>query len=127
MNTIKVLLIDPATRTVTEIEIEKGIDAIYKAMNCDSFECPLEFPNGDALYCDEEGKLNRSKLVGGFTYTNGWNDIVMNKALVIGTTPSGKSTNCKSKPADILNSKEWGRIRWSPKELAEVYLNAMGF
>jgi hypothetical protein len=127
MKKIKVLLIDPATRTVTEIEIEKGIDAIYKAMNCDMFECPVEFPNGDVMYCDEEGKLNLSKLVGGFTYSKGWHDIIMNKALVIGSTRGGNSANCKSKPADILNSKEWGEIRWSPKELAAKYINQMGF
>jgi len=124
---MKALLIDPATRTVTEIKIEKGINAIYKAMDCDMFECPVELPNGDVLYCDEEGKLNREKLIGGFTYSQGWCDIIMNKALVIGSTPSGNSTNCKSKPADILNSKEWGAIRWAPKHLAEKYLNDMGF
>lgn len=128
MKTIKVLLIDPATQTVTEIEIEQGIDAIYKAMNCDMFEIPVEFPNGDVLYCDEEGKLNREKLIGGFTYTKGWHDIIMNKALVIGTNPkTGNSISCKSKPADILETKEWGKIRWSPKDLAELYLDRMGF
>ena len=127
MKMIKVLLIDPATRTVTEITINNNIDAIYKAMDCSMFEVPIEFPNGDALYCDEEGKLNREKLIGGFTYSNGWHDIIMNKALVIGTTRGGNSTNCKSKPADILNTKEWGAIRWSPKELAEQYLDSIGF
>ena len=127
MNTMKVLLIDPATRTVTEIEIEKGSAAIYKAMNCERFECPVELPNGDVMYCDEEGKLNREKLIGGFTYTKGWHDIIMNKALVIGTTRGGNSTSCKSKPADILETKEWGKIRWSPKHLAELYLDSIGF
>jgi len=92
------------------------------------FECPVEFPNGDVLYCDEEGKLNRNKLIGGFTYSKGWNDIVMNKALVIGSTRNtGASRSCKSKPADILNTKEWGAIRWAPKILAEKYLDDMGF
>lgn len=127
MNTMKVLLIDPATRTVTEIEIEKGSAAIYKAMNCERFECTVELPNGDVMYSDEEGKLNREKLIGGFTYTSGWHDIIMNKALVIGTTRGGNSTSCKSKPEDILNSKEWGKIRWSPKDLAELYLDSIGF
>ena len=128
MKTIKVLLIDPATRTVTPIEIETGIQAIYKAMDCNMFEAPVEFPNGDVLYCDEEGKLNREKLIGGFTYSEGWNDIIMNKALVIGTNPrTGDSTNCKSTPAEILRTKEWGAIRWATKEGAEKYLDHIGF
>lgn len=127
MKTIKVLLIDPATRTVTPIEINKGIEAIYKAMDCEMFECPVDFPNGDVLYCDEEGKLNRKKLIGGFTYSHGWNDIIMNKALVIGSTRDGDSKDCKSTPEEIRNSKEWGAIRWAPKHLAEKYLDDMGF
>lgn len=125
---MKALLIDPATQTVTQIEINNNIDAIYKAMDCEMFECPVEFPNGDVLYCDEEGKLNREKLIGGFTYPKAWNDIIMNKALVIGTNPrTGDSTDCKSTPAEILNSTEWGKLAWSPKTLAEKFLDKMGF
>ena len=128
MKTIKVLLINPANQTVTQIEIENSLQGIYKAMDCRMFECPVELPNGDAVYCDEEGKLNREKLIGGFTYPKAWNDIVMNKALVIGTNHNtGASVDCKSTPAEILNSKEWGRIAWSPKHLAEKYLDEIGF
>jgi hypothetical protein len=124
---MKALLIDPATRTITTIDIAKGIDAIYKAMDCEMFECPVEFPNGDTLYCDEEGKLNRKKLIGGFTYPKGWNDVVMNKALVIGTNPkTGESRDCKSKPEDILVT-EWGQIKWFSKDECERLLDRMGF
>ena len=125
MKLIKVLLIDPATRTVTEIEINNNSAAIYKAMDCSMFECPVEFPNGDVMYCDEEGKLNREKLIGGFTYPKQWNDIIMNKALVIGTTPNGNSKSCKTKIADVMEA--WGGIAWVVKEKAEQYLDDMGF
>ena len=123
--TISVLLIDPSTQTITPIEIEKGIEAIYKAMDCEIFECPIEYANGDVLYCDEEHKLNRSKLIGGFTYPNAWNDVIMNKALVIGTSPNGDSTNCKSKPSDIQNMD--GGIQWYDKASCESVLQFMGF
>ena len=122
---MKVLLIDPATRSVTEIEINNNSDAIYKAMDCSMFECPVEFPNRDVMYCDEEGKLNRDKLIGGFTFPEAWNDIIMNKALVVGTTPNGNSTSCKTKIADVL--KAWGGIAWVTKESANRYLDDKGF
>lgn len=124
---MKAILIDPATQTITEIELEKGIDAIYKAMNCQMFECPVEFKNGDVLYCDEEGKLNAERLIGGFTYPKAWNDIIMNKALVIGTNPkTGDSKSCKSTIAEI-KSGEYGRIAWVTKEKAQLYLENIGF
>lgn len=125
---MKALLIDPTTQTITTIDIAKGIDAIYKAMDCEMFECPVEFANGDTLYCDEEGKLTHThKQTGGFTYPKGWHDIIVGKALVIGTNHrTGESTDCKSKPEDILVT-EWGQIKWvSPAEVNAV-LERMGF
>jgi hypothetical protein len=126
MAKMNVILIDPATQTITEIQIEKGIAAIYAAMNCEMFECPVEFPNGDVMYCDEEGKLNREKLIGGFTYPKEWSDIIMNKALVIGTNPNtGDSRHCKSTINEIKEA--WGGIAWVTKEKANEYLDAIGF
>lgn len=121
------LLIDPATQTITVIELEKGLQAIYKAMNCEMIEAPVEFPNGDTLYCDEESKLNRAKLIGGFTYgfPNYWCDIIMNKAIVIGTTSSGNDANCKSTPEYI--AKLWGGIQWKTVPQCEALLDRMGF
>jgi len=123
---MKVLLIDPETQTIKEIEIEKGIKAIYEAMDCEMFECPIYFDNGDVLYCDEEGKLNREKLVGGFTYPKQWGDVIMNKALVIGTDHStGDSVSCKSTPEYVKNA--WGPIQFINKEKCEWALDKMGF
>ena len=65
---MKAILINPETRKITEIELEEGLQAIYEAMKCERFECPIELENGDTMYADEEGKLNREKLVGGFVY-----------------------------------------------------------
>ena len=123
---MKVLLIDPANQTITEIEIEKGIKAVYAAMDCKIFEVPIEFDNGDALYCDEEGKLDREKLIGGFTYPKEWGDIIMNKALVIGTNRmTGDSISCKSTVESV--KKAWGGIAWVTKERAEDYLDDIDF
>lgn len=71
--------------------------------------------------------LNHEKLIGGFTYENGWHDIIMNKALVIGSTRGGNSTSCKSKKSDILLTKDWGLLKWRTKEYCETYLDRMGF
>lgn len=125
---MKAILIDPTTQTVKVIEIEKGIQAIYKALNCDTFECPVELPNRDTFYCDEEGKLTHSeKQTGGFTYKRGWNDVIVGKCLVVGTTSGGNSTDCKSNPEDLLNSKDWGSLVWVNAERTNALLERMGF
>lgn len=125
MTKIKVLLIDPATLTITPMEIETGIDAIYKALECETFECPVDFDNGDTLYCDEEGKLKgREGITGGITYPKNWdpNNPVVNKCLVIGQNRNtGDSANCKSTPDYILNNPQFGKLKWIPKEIAEQF------
>jgi hypothetical protein len=100
--TMKALLIDPAKKTITEIEIEKGINAIYKAIDCSTFECPaVDFPNNDALYCDEEALLNPEKIEGGFMYPH-WSYPIVGKALVLGTNlNTGDSVSVKT-PAEVI-------------------------
>lgn len=122
---MKVLLINPVDQTIKEIEIDGSLKSIYEAMDCEMIECPIYFDNGDALYCDEEGKLNRSNLVGGFSYPQ-WNDIIMNKAIVIGTNENtGESKSCKSTPEEVQNA--WGSIRWFDKDTCENLLDRYGF
>jgi hypothetical protein len=122
---MKALLIDPATRTVTPIEIEKGLAAIYAAMDCTMIEAPIEFDNGDTLYVDEEGKLKgEESITGGFTYPKTWNaaNPCVNKCLVVGTNrKTGNDVSCKSTPDYILNNPEFGAIRWLGKEEAQSF------
>jgi hypothetical protein len=117
---MKALLIDPATKTITEIEIAKGIDAIYKAIDCSTFECPaVDFPNNDALYCDEEALFFPEKIEGGFMYPH-WCYPIIGKALVLGTNlNTGGSVSVKTSAEVIGRNIIWvdktAALRWAAK------------
>jgi hypothetical protein len=93
---MRAILINPEDQTVTEIDIEKGLPAIYAQIgnNCSTFECPFTYPNGDTIYCDEEGLYHEN--IGGFMY-DGWASPIVGRALVIGQNPNtGNSIDAKS-------------------------------
>ena len=98
---MKALLINPENKTVTTVDLGKGLDAIYKAMDCDLFDV-VNLPNGDAIYVDDEGLLKPDKIIGAFIFPN-WNYPLVNKCLVIGTNrATGNSVSCKSTPESLL-------------------------
>ena len=102
---MKAILIDPETKTVKEIEIEKGIDAIYKAIDCNIFTCPITYENNDCLYCDDEG-LYKEDIIGGIIYPN-WSYPIVGKSIIIGTNDDGESVDCKSTVDDIKKDLIW--------------------
>ena len=99
---MKVLLIDPEEKTITEIQISKGLDPIYKAIGCDMFECPIQYENQDTLYCDEESWLKYDGHEKGFAFPN-WKSPILGKALIMGCDDEGESEDCKSTPKDFSN------------------------
>jgi hypothetical protein len=56
-NLISGYKIDSRNRIITMVELEKGdYDEIYSILGygCRSYECPIYFDNGDAIFTDEE-------------------------------------------------------------------------
>jgi len=123
---MKALLIDPSNQTITEIEFDGGLEAIYKIMECNMVEAPIEFENGDILWCDEEGKLKyEDEIIGGITYTKDWYDVITGKCLVTGIDEEGDTCDCKSTP-DYIKTAYRG-FRWVTKDEAVRYLEMNGF
>ena len=93
---MKVLKIDVVAKTVTEIELEKGITNIYNAIGngCNLFCVPVEFDNGDCLFADDEALLQDN--VEGAFIMEGWSFPIVGNALVIGTNYEGDSTDAKT-------------------------------
>lgn len=93
---MKVLKIDVVAKTVTEIELEKGIKNIYAAIGngCNLFCVPVEFDNGDCLFADDEALLQEN--VEGAFIMEGWSFPIVGNALVIGTNYEGDSTDAKT-------------------------------
>jgi len=100
---MKAILIDPAKRTVSEVDIKKGsLKDIYKTLECSTFECPVSYPNGDTMYCDEEAWLTYDEEDTGFMFPD-WSYAFLGKALIIGCTKGGNDADCKSKISDFKN------------------------
>lgn len=107
---MKALLIDPATKTVSEIEIEEGIKAIQKAIGdeCTTFACPITLDNNDCFYVDDEGLFH--DITGGIMMKD-WNFPIVGKIVVLGTNNRGKSVDVKTKADDLAKL-----IFWQSKE-----------
>lgn len=101
---MRAILINPEDRTVTEIQIKKGNNAIYAAIDCEAFECPITFDNNDTMYWDEDGVFKPQK--GGITMED-WCVPVLGKILILGTNSRGNSVNAASKIEDIEKIITW--------------------
>jgi len=99
---MKAILIDPQNKSVTEVTVGKGLAAIYKMLDCSMIEAPVNYPNGDVMYCGEEAWLTYEETDTGFMFPE-WSYAILGKALIVGTTPNGNDRDCKSKVSDFKN------------------------
>lgn len=97
---MKAIYINAIDKTVTEIEIEKGINPIYSKLECDIFECPMQRENNDFLYVDEEGMLKPERNFG-FIFGEYPQQPLFGHGLLIGTDEFGNSIDCESKTEDV--------------------------
>ena len=101
---MKVIKIDVVNKTITELEIEPGIQAIYKAIECDTFDCvPLRspFPKGHVIYVDDNGLLNEP--IGAFKI-KGYSQPLSGHGLIGGIDSAGESIDCT---VTIEQVQEW--------------------
>ena len=110
----KGLLIDVVAKTITDIQITDYHD-IYKLIGngCDLFAVPVEFPNGDTIYIDDEGLLK--EVHGGF-FMNGWSYPLCGNAVILGQDEEGDIADCMSGIDEMRRS-----IIFVSKEYAEVW------
>jgi hypothetical protein len=112
---MKVIKIDSANKTITNIELGKGSKPIYEAIGneCNCFACPVELDNGDVLYTDDEGLFH--PFEGGVRMPD-WNYPIVGNILIIGTTENGESTDAKTTIEEITPL-----IKWVSKAECEVW------
>lgn len=66
---VHAILVDPELRKISVVEI--GVDnfqSAYDLIGCEMIECAYRFPNGDALYVDEEALVKANRPVGLFKF-----------------------------------------------------------
>lgn len=92
----KALKINVEKQTIESVEINDYKDIYAKIGNgCQLFEIPLEFENGDGLYCDEESLLRGQDIKGGFMMPD-WRIPIVGNAIILGCDEEGDSISCKS-------------------------------
>ena len=119
---IKVLLIDPFAKSITEHEIEEGLQAIYDILDCNMIEAPVTFPpSGDALYCDEEAWLHAGdSALAGFMFPD-WSYAILGKALIVGTDEEdGVDIDC------TMTVDDFDKIIWKESWEMEDQARQMG-
>ena len=89
---MKAILIDSINKEVKEIEIGKGIDEMYKFLNCQCFTIASYLPKEDAIFVDDEGLLNGTDVF--FTYEGAHQPFAGN-GLIMGCDDEGESVDCK--------------------------------
>lgn len=98
---MKAILVDPFNRTIEMVDHKGGLQSIYNLLDCTTFEAPIQYDNGDAMYVDEEAWLNvDDNKLAGFTFPN-IPHVILGKGLIVGTDHEGADVDCKSVPTDF--------------------------
>lgn len=89
---MKAILIDAKNREVKEVEIGKGIDEMYKFLQCECFTIASYLEKNDAIFVDDEGLMNGPDVF--FTYEGAHQPFAGN-GLIMGCDDMGESVDCK--------------------------------
>ena len=89
---MKAILIDSINKEVKEVEIGKGIDEMYKFLQCECFTVASYLPKEDAIFVDDEGLMNGTDVF--FTYEGAHQPFAGN-GLIMGCDSKGNSVDCK--------------------------------
>ena len=99
------ILIDPFTKTVTEVQVGADISAWYKLLGCELLEVISIRPQVD-LWIDEEGFF-KTPPEQAYFYLNGLLDPIPGRALILSHDQAGESTSLYAKKADIEPHISW--------------------
>lgn len=88
---MKGYLVDPFERTVTEVEVpyrEKGLQAFYELLQCETFDVARIHENGDVLYVDDDGLFKPGNQ---FFLAADYPQPLCGRALLLGTDTDGET------------------------------------
>ena len=95
---MKAILIDSINKEVKEIEIGKGIEAMYEFLKCQYFTVGSYLDKQDAIFVDDEGLMNGTDVF--FTYEGAHQPFAGN-GLIMGCDDEGESVDCKISFAEV--------------------------
>jgi hypothetical protein len=97
--TMRAILIDARNKTVTEVQIAKGLQPMYDQLKCQTFTVPVILENEDTVYVDDEGLINGTFDF--FYAPKVYPTPLAGNALIIGSDSEGESVSAKSNIQDL--------------------------
>ena len=104
---MRAIVIDPFTRTIEEVEVDRGIQAIYDHIGASCFICASMSLTGPTMYVDDEGLLKAGQEF--FAYRRLYPQPLAGKCLILDTDDEGESIDC-SLPLDQVREE----VRFGP-------------
>ena len=101
---MRAIKIDTDNRTVTEIVLGEGIDAIKEVIDCRCFTGAGYLDNGDFSYCDDEFLFNNPQH---FLEMGHNAELLAGIVLVTGSDSDGNTTDAKSTVDEIEKDIIW--------------------
>jgi hypothetical protein len=112
---MRAILIDPFTRTVTEIDIDPSLDNLYSTLHVDMITV-VRWDETHALILDDEGLL-KSKDEMEYWWANGSGQPFAGRGLILGDdygenraatlTVQSVEERMRFVPKDMINPDEW--------------------
>lgn len=97
---MKAILIDPANKSITEVEYDGHYGSIYKLIDADRFDVVYigSGKNSDSFYVDDEGLFKPDQS---FFWAKGWSQPLAGKGLLLGVDDAGDSISPKTTVASL--------------------------
>ena len=91
-------LIDPTTRTISQVETDFSLPSIYGLLGCSLISSAAGQPNGDMMFVDDNVSDDEHEAFGFGTWE------IYSKALVVGTDRSGDTISPKN-PIELYQNQ----------------------
>jgi hypothetical protein len=121
------ILIDPFTRTVTEVEYNGDFKQIYDLIQCDTYDVARINKHGDGIFIDDEGLFKETEQK--FFLHEDYPQPLAGRGLVLGCNEEGESVEPHDSLMDVAAKVRWvvpvrfnGEIQWVPAMFVDMGL-----
>ena len=125
---MKSILIDPFTRTISEVEYSGNYQQIYDLIDCECYDCARINKHGDAIFVDDEGLISEKEQK--FFLHEDYPQPLAGKGLVLGCRASdGETIAPTTTIGEVASKVKWvvpvrinGEVTWLPAEFLDMGL-----
>lgn len=96
---MKAILIDVVNQTVTDVNVEGGLQGWYKLIGCNYVECAHYFNEHDSIMVDEEGLFKQPEA---FFFVEGAHQPFAGNGLVVGVDENGETVDVNMTAEELI-------------------------